>query len=200
MKDFEIKNGVLVKYTGDDKVVIIPDSVTSIGARAFAWNQSPVSIVIPDGVNCIGNSAFRHCENLVSITIPDSVTSIGDCAFVGCKSLTSVYIPAGLSEFSKTDFFLCSSLKCFTVSCENQHYSSDEFGVLFDKDKKILLMCPVHNRKTHYRVPDSVVSIGDGAFRKCGLESITLSDKVTNIGVRAFEGCKNMGSITLLMH
>ena len=35
MSDFRIKNGVLVKYVGNGGDVVIPDSVTSIGDRAF---------------------------------------------------------------------------------------------------------------------------------------------------------------------
>ena len=57
--NFKIKKGVLVKYRGKGRNVVIPDSVTSIG-----------------------NEAFRDCTSLESITLPNSVTSIGDRAFV----------------------------------------------------------------------------------------------------------------------
>ena len=56
-KDLVIENGVLKKYLGKGGAVVIPDSVTSIGDRAF-WG----------------------CRKLTSITIPDSVTSIGNYA------------------------------------------------------------------------------------------------------------------------
>ena len=35
-EDFNIENGVLVKYLGSSDNVIIPDSVTSIGVKAFS--------------------------------------------------------------------------------------------------------------------------------------------------------------------
>ena len=35
MNKFEIKDGILVKYTGKEAAITIPDSVTSIGERAF---------------------------------------------------------------------------------------------------------------------------------------------------------------------
>lgn len=41
---------------------IIPDSVTSIGDRAFFFCSSLKSLVIPDSVTSIGDSAFRHCN------------------------------------------------------------------------------------------------------------------------------------------
>ncbi len=39
---------------------------------------------IPDSVTSIGERAFYDCENLTEITIPDSVISIGDDAFDAC--------------------------------------------------------------------------------------------------------------------
>ena len=87
-------------YTKDKKTLIqyaigkkdtsftIPDSVTTIGERAFSNCDSLTSIVIPDSVTTIGNYAFRFCNSLTSILIPDSVTTIGKYAFYSCDSLT----------------------------------------------------------------------------------------------------------------
>ena len=76
---FQIENGVLKKYTGKDKDVVIPE--TRIGNGAFEDCKSLTSVTIPDGVTKIDEYAFRGCENLTSITIPDSVTYIGEDAF-----------------------------------------------------------------------------------------------------------------------
>ena len=66
----------------------IPNSVTSIGADAFARCTSLKSITIPNSVINIGNYAFYYCTSLTSMIIPDSVTSIGGSAFKGCDNLT----------------------------------------------------------------------------------------------------------------
>ena len=90
MSDFRIKNGVLVKYVGNGGDVVIPDSVTAIGVKAFKGCSSLMSITISDSVTSIGDEAFLDCSRLTSITIPDSVTSIGEEAFSGCSRLTSI--------------------------------------------------------------------------------------------------------------
>ncbi|MCD7801094.1 MAG: leucine-rich repeat domain-containing protein [Ruminococcus sp.] len=51
MGDFQIENGVLKKYTGNDTVVTISDSVTEIGRRAFYGCESLERIIIPNGEN-----------------------------------------------------------------------------------------------------------------------------------------------------
>ncbi len=69
----------------------IPDSITSIGNRAFAGCQNLTSVEIPDCVTSIGAEVFIDCHNLTSIVIPNSITSIGNKAFYSCNSLTVVY-------------------------------------------------------------------------------------------------------------
>ena len=77
--NFMIEKGVLKSYKGDDKTVVIPDGVTSIGNGAFRGCSSLKSITIPNSVTSIGDGAFKDCTSLTSITIPNSVTFIGYC-------------------------------------------------------------------------------------------------------------------------
>ena len=110
-------------------------------------------------VTSIGSFAFYNCTSLSSITIPDSVTSIGNYAFSNCTSLTSIWVDAN-----------------------NPAYSSDSSGVLINKDKTSLIHVP-RALIGAYKIPDSVTSIGNYAFRGCtSLTSITIPDSVTSIG------------------
>ena len=68
----------------------IPNSVTSIGERAFYGCSGLTSLTIPNSVTSIGYYAFESCFNLTSVTIPNSVTSIKSFAFFGNPNLSVV--------------------------------------------------------------------------------------------------------------
>ena len=113
--DWLIVGSVLLRYRGREQEVVIPDTITSISAEAFAGCTELTSITSPDSVNDIGMGAFRNCRKLKSITIPDSVTGLGyaDSAgyytLEGCSGLTSVTVrnitlnKAALDHFRKQD-------------------------------------------------------------------------------------------------
>ncbi len=106
-------------------------------------------------------------------TIPDSVTSIAGYAFWQCSGLTSIVVDAS-----------------------NTGYSSQD-GVLYNKAKTVLIQYP-GGKSGGFTIPDSVTSIGDGAFGGCtGLTSVTIPDSVTSIGDYAFYHCSGLTSVTI---
>lgn len=124
-------------------------------------------------VTYIADEAFKNCTGITSIVIPDSVTSIIAGAFYGCTSLTEI-----------------------TVSPDNKNYLSMD-GVLFNKDGSELLVYPRGNKRSTYIIPDSVTSIGSGAFSGCtSLAEITIPDSVTSIGEETFSGCTSLSKVT----
>ena len=60
----------IISCFGNEKVVIIPESVTSIGKCAFIYCDSIQQVVIPDSVSIIGESAFHGCDSLKQVIIP----------------------------------------------------------------------------------------------------------------------------------
>lgn len=96
--DFEIEDGVLSAYYGDEIDVVIPDGVTEIAEEAFAFDDELTSVIIPDGVNTIGEGAFAECVNLKSVKIPASVKKIAKHSFDGCEDLTVTALSGSYAE------------------------------------------------------------------------------------------------------
>ena len=161
---------------------VIPDSVTSIGERAFFYCRSLTSIHIPDSVTSIGEEAFWGCKSLASLHIPDSVTSIGASAFSGCGSLTSIHIPDSVTSIGEGAFRGCESLTSIHISDSMTSIGDSAF-----------YGC---RSLTSIHIPDSVTSIGDSAFADCeSLTSIRIPDSVISIGYQAFLSCESLTSI-----
>ena len=176
----------------------IPNSVTSIGEKAFYGCSALTSITIPNSVTSIGDRAFYECTGLTSITIPNSVTSIGNFAFYECTGLTSVAIGNSVTSIGEHAFGDCYNLKSVHISdiaawcaITFSDYSSNPLYIanhLYLNDIEIKDLV----------IPNSVTSIGENAFYYCsGLTSVTIPNSVTSIGNYAFQYCSALTSITI---
>ena len=192
----------ITDYSGSATNLTIPStlggySVTAIGNRAFRNCTSLTAVTIGDRVTTIGSSAFEFCTSLGSVTIGNSVTYIGWYAFSNCTSLGSVTIPDSVESIGSGVFRNCTSLTGIWVDENNTAYSSDSYGVLFNKDKTTLIQTP-GSISGNYTIPNSVTSIGDWAFfYRTSLTSVTIPDSVTSIGDYAFDSCTSLGSVTI---
>ena len=193
--------------------ITIPDSVTKIVGRAFVGCPSLTSVTIGNSVTLIGERAFGFCDSLISVTIPDSVTTIGTDAFIGCSSLTSVKIGNSVTSIGGGAFQDCSLLTYITIPNSVTSIGASTFlnctsliafyGKFASADNRCLVVDGVLNSfapagLTEYSIPDSVTSIGTGAFRACNLmASIAIPDSVTAIGTFAFGECTSLTSVTI---
>lgn len=163
------------------KNIAIPSSVTSITEFAFSKCSSLASINIPNSVTEIGTYAFNECTSLTNITIPDSVTALGEGAFCG-TSLTSVTIPNSVISVGRFVFEACSLLTNFY----GKFASSDNRCLIVDGK----LNSFAYKGITKYTIPDSITSIGTGAFSLIDTPiEITIPQSVTSIESQAFWCC-----------
>ena len=118
------------KFASEDNRCLIIDSVLHSFAPAGL-----TSYTIPNSVTSIGNRAFEHCSAMKSITIPNSVTSIGKEAFYSCKALTEVYCKpttpptADLGGYQSWDAFYgnASGRKIYAPTASVDAYKTAEY-------------------------------------------------------------------------
>lgn len=137
-------------------------------------------------VTSIYYEAFQSCGS-TNIILPETVKTIGELAF--SQYLQELTIPGGCTELEGDEPFInCLSLKSITVTEGDGSYSSEN-GVLYNKDKTILIAYPQAKEDTSFTIPGSVKEI---ALSACCynnyLESVDLSS-VEKVGNYAFEGC-----------
>lgn len=182
------------------KTFNFPKSVTAIDQNAFSGCNSMSQVTFaPDAdIVAFGAGSFADC-GLTSIDIPKRVSSIDREAFRNCKVLTEVNVPAITTHVSPEAFKFCDKLTDIRVDKGNTQYSSLD-GILLTKDKQTLVLFPPGKANDKFTLlPPSITTIGEYSFYEClALKNVTIPNKVTKIGKRAFGLCKNLHTVTFL--
>lgn len=168
------------------KEIELPDSVTTLANHAFSDCSNLTKVNIPPEVKTIPFEAFWNCYALKSVELSNGITTIGNYAFLNCKSLASITIPESVTSIIGTAFNGCQSLSNITVAQENSAYCSKD-GVLFNKDKTILVLYPAAKEETSYEIPETVIEINSYAFNGAAeLAFITVPEGIEYIGNAVF--------------
>lgn len=161
----------------------ILEGTTTLGGYTFQDCGALATISLPESLDEIMGYAFQRCTNLTGVDLPSSMTLIRQDAFTGCSSLGDITIPADVKLESGA--FRGSTLTSVTWpekpvgTIENQPFGTQN------------QVKSMYFPSWMTRIPDNIC----GSWR--GLESVTIHDGVTSVGMNAFSNCTALTSIDL---
>lgn len=202
---FVIINGVLSSYSGDDRVVRIPEGVTRINDGAFQKNSRISKVILPDSLTSIGSVAFYECYNLRDINISSKVTDIENNAFIDCRKLAD---ENGFVIFNNTLFGYYGDDDIVVIPEGVETIGSCSFGINNNIFEEVVLPETVdvikenafsccRNMKS-IAMPKSMKKIERGAFSYCdNLESIRIPDGIETLSYNVLNGCRRLEEVIL---
>lgn len=196
------------------KTIDLPKSLYSLGEGVF-YQSGLTQVVIPDSVSAIGADQFYYCSDLERVELGTGVKRLTEYMLTGCQKLRAVVLKGDVTRID-TGFMagLSGNIVIYYVSMNNairtlQGYgfpvyplrdNSKNFEFELARDALSMIVTAytgtaktVHIPYEHAEFP--VTGIGAGAFKNSAVEEIVLPDCVTDIGARAFEGCKDLQKI-----
>lgn len=139
----------------------------------------------PDGVIDIPDTVTKD-------NIDYTVTAIGDSAFESFPTPTnvsSVFIPATVRSIGDSAFSYCNALTTVTFA-EGSQLKSIGLAAFYGTEQ-------AYPRFKEIKIPDSVDTIGSGAFFYCqDLERITLPSALQTLSSVTFYGCAALSEVT----
>lgn len=154
-------------------------------------------------VSSLNSYPFDNCPFLASINVdPDNqyYSSVDGVLYNKEKTellaiperYTGTFvIPESVTYFTWNTIYECQYITQLVASPNSQKYSTEN-GILYNKEKTSLLVCPP-GYVGPCDIPDSVTYIRNSAFYNCSsLTSVTIPNGVTSIDGRTFQNCSSL--------
>ena len=173
----------------------------------FMSGKPLTNLLLPTSITTIGKNALKGCGYIQTITIPDNVTSIGNNAFEGCNLLSTVnvtnesklgtignYAFASMPRLQSIDLSLATQL---TSLGTNAFRNSTIKTIALPASLEKIGACAFYECKSLISYA-SGATIEANAFTNCSaLQTVTIEEGVTYIGVEAFKGCTALQTVTI---
>ncbi len=198
--------------------VELQDGLTEIPDDCFSGISWIAEIVLPESVTRIGKRAFYNCTNLQSIELSPNLTEIDDSAFEGCTLLGRVEGESSLTRIGKRAFYGCTLFDGWayipdTIKTIDDYafYNCESFGLRWNEtylpSNAIRIGDGAFQNCTslrqlycnNYNLSSGMLLIGKYAFAGCtGLNWVEFDggngDYSTTVGLspHCFEGCTEL--------
>lgn len=119
-----------------------------------------------------------------SIKIEEGITDIDNIDFLIFDFAKTLYLPSTYSGSVPE----LKNIEKYVVAENNPKYSSDENGVLFNKDKTEIIRFPKSSPIENYEIPEGVINIFDNAFNESkNLKTVTIPKSLEGISILTFK-------------
>ena len=168
---------------GSGTTYTVLDETTRIESGAF--NSAPLKgVVLPSSLRSIGDWAFSG-SYLESLVLPKAFETFGECAFSGMPSLARVDL-GGTKTIGEQAFLASHALQ------------EVDFRADLGRLTTISAYAFAETGLVSAVLPDSVTSLGDGAFtRSTDLKEVHLGSGLTELGARVFTGTTALASLSV---
>ena len=168
----------------------------SIGKSAFYDCKKLKEISIPNSVKKIESNTFNGCSSLASVAIGSGVTTIGNNAFSDCSSLNSITIPQNVTGIGNNAFYRCESLAEVNIADRDTELT---LGYNEDNDEPLFSDCPLKEVYIGGNItyPTSSSEGYSPFYGNTTLESVTITDKETEISENEFYGCSSLKKVSI---
>lgn len=181
--------------------VILPDSLLTIGQRAFMYCYNLQKVVVPTKVKVIDTYTFYDNYQLTDLTLPAGLTTINNYAFQYNHSLYELVLPDSLTTLSYQAFYNNSRLRKVRVNEKLTYLPGYAFAEC-DLLAEVYLpdgMTNIDNYAFYdnyslksIRLPAKLTRIGNSAFYRCPLDTLILPPGVNTIENSAFNQCTSL--------
>ena len=180
--------------------VVVPDSVTEIGAACFSGDNYLVSLKLPDGLKRLPPASLESCMRLYDFDLPQSLEKIYSSVFEFNYYLTHLTLPSSLTEIEQLNFIGLYGLQSLTLAEDNAAFKLDETnGLLMAADGTRLVHCFSDiSPAEEIILPEGVKIVDPFAFHyDYDVKRIVLPEGVETIGAMAFAMCPNLTEIVI---
>ena len=223
---FEIIDGVLKKYSGNEEIVHVPEGVRTIATHAFSNCSSIKTLIYPGSLEKVELYPYSNCKNLISaelspgvktipercfsdlselqnVTIPEGVTRIEDRAFSNCEKLARINLPSSITSIVSSAFEGCTSLKEIYISDLSSFmkiilWNADYNSHSLLEGERELYINGTLAEDIQIPVDDDLEETGKQLSRYKFLKRVVIPASVRRISKEAFERCRNLREVVVL--